>query len=617
MPNTPAVFVRSVSSGLNVGGSVSLNMQVDIGDLVVVGAFSDTLNPDNLTVTDSLGNIYTRAVQGLPGDYGQSGVAGDALIAYTIVTHAGVATITNTSSASPHALGVMASEYTIPAGMGLSQVGWWIGDIDPSVFGGNPATDVAAGTEPVDYSNSLVMTLMVQGGWCLDFTSPQGDTQRGFVHNPAGSGHGGTGAMFEAIYTTPGIRNSTMLARVDALGCNDTPSRNGITNILIAVFSVALTRPGGLTSQAAIRPGKSGILGQYNGQTDIVVSLPYMPVIGSLVLVGCQCNYGGGVTPVPTFTPTDTYGNVYSLVPGGTFHDAFGSLQVNAMFFTVVTALPTTGNFTVTVSMVPFPVGTGAQSPKSITLAEYSLPGMGSPQAYVYTASTPIGGGLMRLQTVNFTVGNDTLVAGFGAANYGSGTPIPVTWTPSGGYALDTQWGEWQVDVNALPNRVTLGTGDWFHQYFTLGTTTDGETDVLATAGSIMVVAVPFSSALPFSAMCPIDGTSATVGVFYDHVVVVSGGVPPFTFTLALFHGNLPPGLTLDSTTGVISGTPTEAGIFPYEVHITDSSSPPQLAIIDCVIIVVQITTCVRFRLMKVMATMKPATHLPVRGSTK
>lgn len=48
----------------------------------------------------------------------------------------------------------------------------------------------------------------------------------------------------------------------------------------------------------------------------------------------------------------------------------------------------------------------------------------------------------------------------------------------------------------------------------------------------------------------------ATVGQPYSTVLAAEGGFPPYTW--AVTEGTLPAGLSLDSNTGVISGTPTE-----------------------------------------------------------
>ena len=61
---------------------------------------------------------------------------------------------------------------------------------------------------------------------------------------------------------------------------------------------------------------------------------------------------------------------------------------------------------------------------------------------------------------------------------------------------------------------------------------------------------------------------SATAGELYSNRVLASGGVPPYSFTL--FIGSLPPGLTLNAGTGVISGTPTGGGSYPFSIAIED-----------------------------------------------
>ncbi len=63
----------------------------------------------------------------------------------------------------------------------------------------------------------------------------------------------------------------------------------------------------------------------------------------------------------------------------------------------------------------------------------------------------------------------------------------------------------------------------------------------------------------------PPDGT---VGTPYTHTFPASGGDTPYTFSI--IAGSLPGGLTLDSATGIVSGTPTTIGTFPFTIQVSD-----------------------------------------------
>ena len=64
-----------------------------------------------------------------------------------------------------------------------------------------------------------------------------------------------------------------------------------------------------------------------------------------------------------------------------------------------------------------------------------------------------------------------------------------------------------------------------------------------------------------------------STGVEYTQQLFFSGGVPPVTWSMGT--GSLPPGLTLGASTGLISGTPTDARVnqpFTFTVQVTDSA---------------------------------------------
>ncbi|WP_433964130.1 hypothetical protein [Tunturiibacter gelidiferens] len=66
----------------------------------------------------------------------------------------------------------------------------------------------------------------------------------------------------------------------------------------------------------------------------------------------------------------------------------------------------------------------------------------------------------------------------------------------------------------------------------------------------------------------PLYGRTGQVGVPYSSSLVASGGVPPYTY------GGTPVeclAFSLNTATGVVTGTPTQDGKFDWDFTVTDS----------------------------------------------
>jgi hypothetical protein len=89
--------------------------------------------------------------------------------------------------------------------------------------------------------------------------------------------------------------------------------------------------------------------------------------------------------------------------------------------------------------------------------------------------------------------------------------------------------------------------------------------------GSTQTVALEAQSPLSLAGATLSAGT---VGTPYSAKIVPQGGASPYTWSVD--PTTLPAGTTLNTSTGVISGTPTLAGTSTFTVKVMDSSSPQQ-----------------------------------------
>ena len=105
--------------------------------------------------------------------------------------------------------------------------------------------------------------------------------------------------------------------------------------------------------------------------------------------------------------------------------------------------------------------------------------------------------------------------------------------------------------------------------HFSTEVADSGAPPQLQTGGISLTVTAPSALTLRTPAL-----PSGTGGVFYSSTLQASGGTPGYNW--AIRSGSLPPGLTLATNSGVISGTPTANGSFSFTAAVADQSNPSQ-----------------------------------------
>ena len=160
---------------------------------------------------------------------------------------------------------------------------------------------------------------------------------------------------------------------------------------------------------------------------------------------------------------------------------------------------------------------------------------------------------------------------------------IATTTTPSGTVGVPFNFGltalggatpySWQVTSGSLPATLQLnGSTGMISGTPTTAGSENATISVHDAAQHSASATLTFSIAAKSSTPLSITTTSipsATVDAAYNATLAAQGGVVPYTWSTA--SGSLPTGLTLDPSTGTITGTPTQTGPQTVDFRVRDS----------------------------------------------
>jgi hypothetical protein len=230
--------------------------------------------------------------------------------------------------------------------------------------------------------------------------------------------------------------------------------------------------------------------------------------------------------------------------------------------------------FTWTLSSGTLPAGTtlGSSTTSSVTVSGMPTGPGNDPVTFKVVDAT----GVLATQAITITVNpppalnitTTSLAAGV-VGTYYSQTVSVNGGVPSYHWALTSGSLPAGLNLNTNTGAITgTPTGTFTGTSNFAITVTDSETPTATSTSANLSISVTALPLIVTTGSLP-GGTLSTP---YSATVTASGGIAPYTWSISV--GSLPPGLSLNSSTGLISGTPTVTGTSSFTVKVTDSETP-------------------------------------------
>ncbi len=387
-----------------------------------------------------------------------------------------------------------------------------------------------------------------------------------------------------------------------------TPTALGTFNFTLSVFdaqqngafiNTSITIAGGTNGPSITTPSlPNGIVAvAYNTQLACNNCAGYLWSLSSGNLpLGLNISSGGAISGTPTVTGTSSFQITLSPPPG---NPSGTTPQSISQIYTITITAAGLGitQTTIPIAFAGTPYSTTLTGTGGLTPYTWTFPSSTGNNGLTIGASTgtisgtPIANGTFILNVMladssgltltkqfTLTVSTGLSVLTTSLPNGSVGTVYPTQQLSAGGGQPPYRWA---VTAGKLPPGLTLdgvfgrisGTPTANGNYpFTL-TVTDNQAN---TATGSLSITIGAGVTITIS---PATLTAGAVGTAYSQAFTATGGTAPYTWTLVTppsnigtGGGTLPPGLTLNGTTGAVTGTPTTAGTYTFTVQATDST---------------------------------------------
>jgi hypothetical protein len=301
---------------------------------------------------------------------------------------------------------------------------------------------------------------------------------------------------------------------------------------------------------------------------------------------GLALNASSGViSGMPTVVGTFVFSIRASNAGGNSSSDSFG--------ITIADATPTPVITTPTGALTDGTVGSSytftiaaSNSPTSFAIASGSLPsGLTFNTSTGVISGTPTSAGTYSFGIRASNAGGNSSTVSFSITIADAAPVVPVISTPAGDLTSGTVGASYSTTIAASnnPTSFTIETGS-LPSGLTLNTSTGVISGIPTEAGtysfdihasnadgnsptvSFSITIADAASVVPVISTPEGDLTSGIVGSSYSTTIAASNN--PTSFTIET--GSLPTGLTLNTSTGVISGTPTSAGTYSFGIRASN-----------------------------------------------